>query len=119
MSEKTYTKNEFITIYKDKKAGISIDIGKDDRMLIFYKDKTLIEIKEDGIQIKTDNINIDSNVNIKGNLQVQGNVSSSATIQGNIYGSWQNSNANFPANVNVNVDIDKYNDDKDEEIIQE
>lgn len=119
VSEKTYTKNEFITIYKDKKAGISIDIGKDDRMLIFYKDKTLIEIKEDGIQIKTDNINIDSNVNIKGNLQVQGNVSSSATIQGNIYGSWQNSNANFPANVNVNVDIDKYNDDKDEEIIKE
>lgn len=119
VSEKTYTKNEFITIYKDKKAGISIDIGKDDRMLIFYKDKTLIEIKEDGIQIKTDNINIDSNVNIKGNLQVQGNVSSSATIQGNIYGSWQNSNANFPANVNVNVDIDEYINDNDESEIEE
>lgn len=119
VSEKTYTKNEFITIYKDKKAGISIDIGKDDRMLIFYKDNTLIEIKEDGIQIKTDNVNIDSNVNIKGNLQVQGNISSSATIQGNIYGRWQNSNANFPANVNVNVDIDEYINDNDESEIEE
>ena len=97
-------------------------------MLIFYKDKTMIEIKEDKIQIKTDNIkikanniDIESNVNIKGDLKVQGQVLSSSTIRGDVYGVWVHSTAQFPANVNVNanVNIDKYEDDKDEEIIEE
>lgn len=128
VSEKDYTKNEFVTVYKDDKAGISVDIGQNDRMLIFYKDKTMIEIKEDKIQIKTDNIkikansiDIESNVNIKGDLKVQGQVLSSSTIRGDVYGVWVHSTAQFPANVNVNanVNIDKYEDDKDEEIIEE
>lgn len=120
VSDVSYTKNEFITVYNDDKAGISVDIGKDNRLLIFYKDETLIEVKEDGIKIKTNKIDIDSeSVNIKGDLKVQGQVLSSSTIKGDVYGTWVHSSAQYPASVSVNVDIQSYVDDKDEEIVQE
>lgn len=119
VSEVSYTKNEFTTVFKEDKAGISVDIGKDNRILIFYKDKTLIEIKEDKICIKTDKIDIDSDVNIKGDLKVQGQVLSSSTIRGDVYGTWVHSNAQYPVSLNLDVNIDPYVDDEDEQIIEE
>ena len=119
VSEVGYTKNEFTTVFKDDKAGVSVDIGKDNRILIFYKDKTLIEIKEDKVSIKTDKIDIDSDVNIKGDLKVQGQVLSSSTIRGNVYGTWVHSNAQYPVSLNLDVNIDPYVDDEDEQIIEE
>jgi len=119
VSEVSYTKNEFTTVFKEDKAGISVDIGKDNRILIFYKDKTLIEIKEDKVSIKTDKIDIDSDVNIKGDLKVQGQVLSSSTIRGNVYGTWVHSNAQYPVPLNLDVNINPYVDDEDEQIIEE
>jgi len=119
VSEVSYTKNEFTTVFQEDKAGISIDIGKDNRILIFYKDSTLIEIKEDKVCIKTDKIDIDGDVNIKGDLKVQGQVLSSSTIRGNVYGSWVYSNAQCPVSLNLDVNINPYVDDEDEQIIEE
>lgn len=119
VSEVSYTKNEFTTVFKEDKAGISVDIGKDNRILIFYKDKTLIEIKEDKICIKTDKIDIDGDVNIKGDLKVQGQVLSSSTIRGDVYGTWVHSNAQYPVSLNLDVNINPYVDDEDEQIIEE
>lgn len=119
VSEVSYSKNEFTTVFKEDKAGVSVDIGKDNRILIFYKDKTLIEIKEDKISIKTDKIDIDGDINIKGDLKVQGQVLSSSTIRGNIYGSWVHSNAQHPVPLNLDVNIKPYVDDEDEQIIEE
>jgi hypothetical protein len=119
VSEKTYTKNEFITVYKNDKAGISVDIGQNDKMLIFYKDSTMIELKEDGITIKSNKVDIDADVNIKGSLKVDGEILSSSTIRGDVYGIWVHSNAQFPVPMGFNFNVDKYTDDKDEEIIQE
>lgn len=119
VSEVSYTKNEFTTVFKEDKAGVSVDIGKDNRILIHYKGKTLIEIKEDKISIKTDKIDIDSDVNIKGDLKVQGQVLSSSTIRGNVYGTWVHSNAQYPVPLNLDVNINPYVDDEDEQIIEE
>lgn len=119
VSEVSYSKNEFTTVYKDDKAGISVDIGKDNRMLIYYKKDTLIELKEDKVSIKTPKIDIDGDINVRGNIKASGEITAGSTIKGDVYGVWVHSNASFPEPLNLDVDIQPYTDEEDEQIIDE
>ena len=114
VSMEDYTQNDFTTVYQDDKAGISVNIGTDNRLLIYYKDTTMIELKDNEVNIQANNINI------KGNLKVQGNIYSSSTIKGDIYGTpcKDHCNYSFPESLNFN-DIKTYDDMQDEEIIDE
>ena len=67
VSDNNYSKTELINVYKDEEVGISIDIGVDDRIIVFYKDSK-IEMKEDQINIKSKQVNIEGDtINFKGN----------------------------------------------------
>lgn len=117
VSKEDYTQNDFITVYKDDNAGISVDIGKDDRLIIHYKNKSKIELKDNEINIQA------SNINIKGDLKVDGKILSNSTIKGDIYGTpcvceGRPCNYSFPESLNFN-DIKPYEDSNDESIIDE
>jgi hypothetical protein len=115
VSDPSYSKTDLTTVYKDDKAGISIDVGKDNKILVHMKDKSFIEIKENTINIQS------KTINIKGNLNVDGNIYSSSTIRGNVYGTCPCKGINgynHPVSLNLS-DINPYVDDKDENDITE
>lgn len=64
VSHNDYSKTDLVTVYQDSTAGISVNIGKDNRLLIFYQDSKL-EFTRNSINIDVENLNINSSkVNI-------------------------------------------------------
>ena len=59
LSTRNYSQVDLKCVYQDKESGISVSIGSDNKLLVFYEDSS--------IQITKDSISIDaSHVNIKG-----------------------------------------------------
>ena len=115
ISDPDYSNLDLINVYKDKNAGISINIGTTDRVLIHYNNKSLIELTEGKIKLQSDVIEI------KGDLKVQGSIESTSKIQGDVYGQCPCTGTNgyaYPASLNLD-DIASFEDSKDEYDIDE
>lgn len=60
ISDTSKSTADLLCVYKDKKSGISIDIGEDNRLLIHYQD-SLLEMTKDSVSIQSDTLNIKTN----------------------------------------------------------
>lgn len=68
VSNSKYSSLDLLNVYRDDVSGISVNIGRDNRLLVFYKD-TKLELSEDSITLNSDNINIVSKeVNISSDV---------------------------------------------------
>lgn len=59
VSKDDYSCTDLVTVYKDIEAGLHVQVGKDNRVLLFYKDSKF-EIDDGNINIESDTISLNA-----------------------------------------------------------